>query len=50
VWRLCIDHKGNLIRNPNDVRFGMTLEQVEDAHELMDFVGELIVEANKPKK
>ena len=49
AWRLCLDHEGNMIRNINEVLYGMTLEQVLDAHEAIDFQVRLHNKAMEPK-
>ncbi len=36
LWSLCIDHKGNVINNPNDIANNWTLEQVMTAIDIKD--------------
>jgi hypothetical protein len=44
-----VDRKGNLLRLPGEVTQGMTLEQVYDAHAVMDMMEDLQAEMSKPK-
>lgn len=40
VHRLCLDHEGNYVRAPHEILNEWTLDEVLDAHDVLDYVAE----------
>ncbi len=48
MWRLCVTADGAVLRNPDEILHGWTLEQVEDAHAVLDMLEDLREKAAAP--